>query len=66
MLGSLNKASHAAVLVSFAIGCGAQPYPVFVSRVDRTVRGPSRFPVAVAPKRVGTYPALTKSGAGYF
>jgi len=26
----------------------------------------SKYPVAIDPKKVGTYPALTKSGGGYF
>jgi hypothetical protein len=33
---------------------------------DRLVSGTSAYPVAVDPNRVGTYPADTKSGAGYF
>ncbi len=33
---------------------------------DRTVVASSKHPVAVDPARVGTYPARTKSGAGYF
>jgi len=33
---------------------------------DRTVIASSQFPTAVDPNLVGTYPALTKSGAGYF
>ena len=33
---------------------------------DSEVSGKSTFPVAVAPGKVGTYPALVKSGAGYF
>ena len=33
---------------------------------DRTVVASSKYPVAVDVGRVGTYPALTKSGAGYF
>lgn len=33
---------------------------------DRTVVAASKYPVAVDVHRVGSYPALTKSGAGYF
>ena len=33
---------------------------------DRTVVASSKYPTAVDPSRVGSYPALTKSGAGYF
>ena len=35
-------------------------------RADREVSQPSAFPTAMEPSRVGTYPADTKSGAGYF
>ena len=30
------------------------------------VSGTSKYPLAVDPNRVGTYPAYTKSGGGYF
>lgn len=33
---------------------------------DRTVVASSQYPTSVDPGRVGSYPALTKSGAGYF
>lgn len=33
---------------------------------DRTVVTSSCYPTAVDPSKVGSYPALTKSGAGYF
>ena len=33
---------------------------------DRTVVASSQYPAAIDPSRVGYYPALTKSGAGYF
>lgn len=33
---------------------------------DRTVVPSSKYPVGVDPSRVGSYPALTKSGGGYF
>lgn len=36
------------------------------SGIDRTVVASSQFPTAIDPSGVGTYPALTKSGAGYF
>jgi hypothetical protein len=35
-------------------------------RADQGVSGPSAYPVAVSPERVGSYPPDTKSGAGYF
>ena len=33
---------------------------------DHEIAGTSAYPLAVAPEMVGTYPADTKSGAGYF
>lgn len=33
---------------------------------DRSVAGSSAYPTAVDPRKVGTYPGLVKSGAGYF
>ena len=33
---------------------------------DRTVVTSSQYPPAIDPSKVGSYPALTKSGAGYF
>lgn len=35
-------------------------------RADRRITGQSDYPIAVDPDLVGTYPADTKSGAGYF
>ncbi len=34
--------------------------------VDRSVSGNSAYPIAIDPAKVGRYPALVKSGAGYF
>ncbi len=39
--------------------------PGSAPHVDRTV-GPSQQPLAVDPARVGSFPATTKSGGGYF
>lgn len=45
----------------------ADSAPYFgVAKTDRTVTGSSRYPIAVHPDLVGTYPGETKSGAGYF
>jgi hypothetical protein len=33
---------------------------------DHTVTASSKYPPAVDPMKVGSYPAVTKSGAGYF
>ena len=35
-------------------------------RSDRQIAGPSKYPFAFDPNRVGTYPPDVKSGAGYF
>jgi hypothetical protein len=40
--------------------------PFSVAYVDRNVSGSSKFPTAVDPSWVGTFPGSTKSGAGYF
>ena len=42
-----------------------QPDGFVVLRADRHT-GPSAYPLAINPDRVGTYPVDTKSGAGYF
>jgi hypothetical protein len=48
-----------------ALAC--KTIPAFsVAFVDRSVDGPSQFPIAIEPTQVGTFPARTKSGAGYF
>ena len=36
------------------------------THADRQINGNSKFPVAIDPNRVGTYPPETDSGAGYF
>jgi hypothetical protein len=48
------------------IGCGGdgQTLPTFDH--DRSVSGPSAHPLAIEVAKVGAYPALVKSGAGYF
>jgi hypothetical protein len=49
------------------VGVACRQIPAFsVAHVDRSAAEPSKFPVAVEPARVGTFPCLTKSGAGYF
>ena len=46
-------------------GCHRAVEPGSAPHVDRTV-GPSQQPLAVDPARVGSFPATTKSGGGYF
>jgi hypothetical protein len=40
--------------------------PFSAGHVDRSVSGPTKFPLASDPARVGTFPGSTKSGAGHF
>ena len=55
-----------ALLLLSACNHGKPPSGFAVVRADRQVRGASKYPMAVDPNRVGTYPPDTKSGAGYF
>jgi hypothetical protein len=55
----------AALLLS-ACNHSRPPSGSAVVRADRQITGPSKYPLAVDPNRVGTYPADAKSGAGYF
>jgi putative acetyltransferase len=57
---------HLVALFAFLQACSQDISDSAVVRTDRSVSGTSRYPLAVDPKRVGTYPALAKSGAGYF
>jgi len=53
------------LLASLGFACNSvQPYSVAL--VDRDVTGASKFPIAIDPNRVGTFPGKTGSGAGYF
>ena len=54
----------AALMLSLLSVC-AQAQLVVVE-ADRGVSGSSKYPIAVAPERVGKFPAIVKSGAGYF
>lgn len=55
------------VAVVMQVGCRPRSETVH-ERTDHAHQevGPSKYPVATDPKKVGTYPALTKSGGGYF
>jgi hypothetical protein len=51
------------------LACEGRSHPAsnFVAvRADKTVSASSAYPLAVDPSRVGTYPADTKSGGGFF
>jgi hypothetical protein len=51
-------------LCLLACGCSKFQHKDFAP--DRTVVTLSKYPVAIDPSQVGLYPAMTKSGAGYF
>lgn len=54
-------------IVLFCSGCHVgSPNGFLLISADRQVAENSKFPVAINPRKVGTYPAETKSGAGYF
>lgn len=55
----------AGALLLVACNDAKQPSGFVVLRADRHT-GPTAYPLAVNSDRVGTYPADTKSGAGYF
>jgi putative acetyltransferase len=55
-----------ACLCLLVSGCSKSKLGDKAPAPDRTVVASSQYPTAVDPSRVGSYPALTKSGAGYF
>lgn len=59
-------ATLAVAIFSLACKRGEQHSNFTVIHTDRQIIGSSKFPTAIDPSRVGTYPADTKSGAGYF
>jgi hypothetical protein len=55
------------MLLGSRVLCGSDNYqPLPPDREAPAAPGASTFPVAVDLAKVGTYPALVKSGAGYF
>jgi hypothetical protein len=54
--------------VASIVGCKHdEPRSGFVAvRADHRIVGTSKYPVAIDPNRVGSYPPDAKSGAGYF
>lgn len=54
------------MVASLAVVACKAVQPLSVARIDRGVSGASRFPIAIDPSRVGTFPGTTKSGAGFF
>jgi hypothetical protein len=51
-------------LLTFVACRRVQPFSV--AHVDRGAAGASKFPLAIDPSLVGSFPGRTKSGAGYF
>lgn len=47
-------------------GCSSSEQAVTLPTDDRVVIGESKYPVATDVEKVGTYPAMVNSGAGYF
>lgn len=66
----MNRVLHSTLVIgaSFLVTCNhsTSPSGFIVVRADRHTAGTSAYPLAVDQARVGTYPAETHSGAGYF
>lgn len=63
------RASRFLLVASFIAcftSCNKQDHSVLLVSANPSVLAKSAYPTAVDPKRVGTYPSETKSGAGYF
>jgi putative acetyltransferase len=54
------------LLLVLLVSCGPRQRGPADTGVDRSFSGDSKYPIAVNTAKVGTYPALVKSGAGYF
>jgi len=63
---SVRRWLQSLALASLAATACKAIRPFSVGYVDRSVRGASKFPLAVDPAQVGTFPGQTKSGGGYF
>lgn len=66
---SCYRASRFLLVASFIVcftSCNKQDHSVLVVSANPSALAKSAYPTAVDPKRVGTYPSETKSGAGYF
>jgi hypothetical protein len=61
----MRKAILSGLLAMFVAACSKPDGPV-VWAANHETTGPTRFPLAVDPAAVGTYPAQTRSGGGYF
>jgi len=62
----LRTIATASLVASLTVGCQGQKSEFELISADRLVSGKSKYPLAINVQKVGTYPALTKSGAGYF
>jgi hypothetical protein len=66
----MHRIGHFLLLMAivFPTGCSEQTGPARDTPTTRSEQktATSKYPVAIDPTKVGTYPALTKSGGGYF
>lgn len=53
-------------LIAFVSACSPTEHASSAPSPDRTVAATSEYPMAIDASKVGTYPALVKSGGGYF
>jgi putative acetyltransferase len=61
----MRKPILSGLLVAVLVACSKADGPV-VWAANHETTGPTRFPLAIDPAAVGTYPVLTRSGGGYF
>lgn len=59
------KPLYPAIFAFLLLSCSKQ-LEVPSEEPDQTVTGESKYPLAIEAVKVGTYPALVRSGAGYF
>jgi hypothetical protein len=65
--GKLRRPFIAISVALSIVGCKHdEPSRFIVVRADHQISSASKYPVAIDPIRVGTYPPSVKSGAGYF
>lgn len=63
--GSVRALSLFAAVAALCASCSKSVRPFSVAEIDRKI-GPSSYPTASDPARVGSYPGKVKSGAGLF
>ena len=62
----VHAVTIACITASSIAGCHREESEFVLISADKVISGESKYPLAIDPKKVGTYSALTKSGAGYF